>query len=466
MVVYTCNLCNKKFTLKGDYTRHINKKFACNKEALCTYNIITQNTSNITQNTSNITQNTSNITQNTSNVQQRPNIDENIDINNLECKYCNKKYSRIDNLHRHEKEYCKIKIQMEIDDKKKEKLYELLVQEREEIKKEREKMKKEIEETNKKIETLQKQLLKSNSKMISVRNNNSNNTINIHNNNILNLMYPFDKIDESVIRSRMTMDEKREMLLNNDTYINMIQKIYFNDNHPELQSAYIDNKKMMFVMILKEDGKFDLCDWNYVINKMNRIIPDTFNNIQKDVGRNIDIKTIKSNEKLMNEVVNTINIREGKLMETTRKCIRFVNTPADLPKTTNDGKHVKLANDVVMRVKSILYNNKDKIKSTYNKMMANGPLNDIVAEKIGYIGEIISEDDIDEDDDIEAINNIDDNSHLILDQVDKNKIIGYIKDGKEYYYDDNGDLDRIIAKEEAKCLEQIRAREIEKWSKQ
>jgi uncharacterized C2H2 Zn-finger protein len=31
MTIYTCNKCGKIFELKGDYTRHINKKFSCKK---------------------------------------------------------------------------------------------------------------------------------------------------------------------------------------------------------------------------------------------------------------------------------------------------------------------------------------------------------------------------------------------------------------------------------------------------
>ena len=29
---YECNKCNKIFTLKGDYTRHMNRKFPCRSE--------------------------------------------------------------------------------------------------------------------------------------------------------------------------------------------------------------------------------------------------------------------------------------------------------------------------------------------------------------------------------------------------------------------------------------------------
>ena len=34
MVIYTCNICDKIFTNKTDYIRHINRKYTCKKNII------------------------------------------------------------------------------------------------------------------------------------------------------------------------------------------------------------------------------------------------------------------------------------------------------------------------------------------------------------------------------------------------------------------------------------------------
>jgi uncharacterized C2H2 Zn-finger protein len=81
MVLYTCNLCNKEFTLKGDYTRHIHKKFPCSKDTKESPIIVSPG---IRQNPPNqIILHEANIT------------------SNLICKYCDKMFKRSDYLKNH-----------------------------------------------------------------------------------------------------------------------------------------------------------------------------------------------------------------------------------------------------------------------------------------------------------------------------------------------------------------------------
>jgi hypothetical protein len=115
---YKCNICNKGYTSYQSMWNH-NKKF---------HNIMS---SKITHQNSNNTQNSSNISQNSSNISQ--NISTLI-INkecNLICKYCNNKYSRIDNLKRHEQS-CKEKINKQINEEIKLKEMDLLLKQQEE----------------------------------------------------------------------------------------------------------------------------------------------------------------------------------------------------------------------------------------------------------------------------------------------------------------------------------------------
>ena len=80
MVEYECNNCHKKFNLKGDYARHLNRKIPCN------------NLQELSKNANNIIENI---------------VDNIIEKNELQCSHCNKKYSRKYELSRHIKNGCK-----------------------------------------------------------------------------------------------------------------------------------------------------------------------------------------------------------------------------------------------------------------------------------------------------------------------------------------------------------------------
>lgn len=93
MVEYMCNLCSKKFNHKGTYMRHINKKYSC----VTTMTIITQPNKPIT-------------------IIAQP--DKPITINGKnECSYCNKNFTSLKSLRRHNKYYCaKLKIRTDVQD--------------------------------------------------------------------------------------------------------------------------------------------------------------------------------------------------------------------------------------------------------------------------------------------------------------------------------------------------------------
>ena len=79
MVLYICSLCNKKFNHKGDYTRHINRKYKCK--------IIPSNNKTL----------------------KKLSIKSNVkNTNGFECEYCKIIIKRKDNLKRHYK-ICKVK---------------------------------------------------------------------------------------------------------------------------------------------------------------------------------------------------------------------------------------------------------------------------------------------------------------------------------------------------------------------
>lgn len=81
MKTYECARCKKVFTLKGDYTRHLNRKIPC-----------TEQLQTVVENTT----------------KELEKIEQKISVKN-ECKYCHKSFSRSDALSRHMCRYCKVK---------------------------------------------------------------------------------------------------------------------------------------------------------------------------------------------------------------------------------------------------------------------------------------------------------------------------------------------------------------------
>jgi DNA-directed RNA polymerase subunit RPC12/RpoP len=143
MVFYNCFNCNKEFTDKSMYTRHLNRKNPCKKV-----------------DAENIPKNTENIPKNTENIKKE-----------YICIYCHKKLARSTNLNYHLEKACKVKKQ---DNLEKETIYQHLLNEHLNIKNENKDIKTKLIEIEKKL---------SKNKIM----NNNNNTNNINNGTINNI---------------------------------------------------------------------------------------------------------------------------------------------------------------------------------------------------------------------------------------------------------------------------------------
>ena len=314
---YICSDCNKLFNNKTKYMKHINRKFSCKKDDMCSLNESIPN--EIIETASNI--NTSELTPNTS--EQTPNTSG----SNLMCHYCLKLYSRSDNLYRHMRLNCKIKKQ---EDNKKKDIYQKLLKENEELKKKLE----EVENENKQMKTLGK----------TINNNSKNcNIQNIENQNItLNLM-AFGREDLEKIDVKFIL----EALKRGTSAIPVITEcVHFNAKYPEYQNVYITNMNQKYGMIY--NGK----EWK--LKDKDTIIEDLYEKKYDFLDENF--------ENIYNE-----------LSESQQKAFkRFL----DIHEKADTNKQFKKIIDKIKQdLKFLLYNNKNIPMDNYTKMVDSGKIN-------------------------------------------------------------------------------------------
>tara|TARA_Y100000768_G_scaffold385668_1_gene372299 strand:+ start:1139 stop:1975 length:837 start_codon:yes stop_codon:yes gene_type:complete len=238
MVEYTCSACNKIFTQKGHYMRHINRKFPCTKKnnEYSKYSISGINIPNLEY-------------------KEKP-----------KCIYCQKTYSTKYNLNKHYKT-CNQKKEIDMKDK----LYNLLIKENQ----------KKLEEDNlflkQQINNLQKQLNKDNTNIVISNNTNCNNkTINILAYNKTDLSHLSDKDFEFIMKKCY------------QAVPTLIEKTHFNPNKLENKNIYINNIQNKFVMI------YNGIKWN-LVNREDTIndIYENSSNILEDKIENWEVNKYK-----------------------------------------------------------------------------------------------------------------------------------------------------------------------------
>jgi len=240
---FYCEICEKNYKSIQSLSNHKRKFHPKNIKKSSN---ITQNQGKSLKKSSNITQNQGDNTQNTS---------------KIICEFCNKSYTRKDNLKRHLTK-CKKKDSFEL------------------IKKENEIMKKELLKLmNKKCKihpnTLKK-ICRDNGIMIDNSNINSHNTNNITNNNntvnnnTINIIgFGFEGMD---IDKTLTKKEKIKILkYGGSSLYKFVEYIHFNDKYPQYQNIAItnlnnpyaykyDSRKQKFIACLKDELLDELID--------------------------------------------------------------------------------------------------------------------------------------------------------------------------------------------------------------
>jgi hypothetical protein len=196
--------------------------------------------------------------------------------NGINCEHCNRVFNRKDSLTRHLKT-CKTKFS--VINSLKNKIKEL-EDNNKTLQNDNEELNDYIHELEKNTKQLQKNLLEKVKFINTMENttnttNNTNNTLNMgdnntignNNNNVNNII--INAFDNTKLDC-LTDDEIYECLKTmSDSYIKVLEKIHFNNNHPENQNVYLSNLRLntmrvfngsLWTTIDKEEALIKICD--------------------------------------------------------------------------------------------------------------------------------------------------------------------------------------------------------------
>ena len=303
MVTYSCSKCNKKFFYKNDYTRHINRKFPCNKNIEFQMGGSPPELSKAHPKLSK--------------------IEKTIEKENHICYYCKNEFSNKYNLNRHINLVCKIKKQHE---KEKEEKYNELIQRIENNEKK-------FEEKITNLENQLREEKEKNNKLIQMNTsdktiNNNCNINNIENQNItFNLIAhgreDLDKIDVKYIL---------EALKRGTSAIPVItERIHLNIKYPEFNNVYIPSTTHSHAMVFNGE-KWELKDKNETIdnlydNKYN-FLEEKFEEICEDEDKKKEIsnsqkESFKRFIKIQEEAEDDSNVNSKKIVKDIKKKMKY-----------------------------------------------------------------------------------------------------------------------------------------------
>ena len=322
MVVFTCKRCGYKTNHKHNFMKHLNRKFKC-KPIISDISFVTLITQfnngsyeiepKCKHNPEKFTENPEKFTENPENPENPEKFTEK--IKKYKCEYCQKNFTRKDNLKTHQKKHCKNKHKKAVGRKTngQNSLIKYFSNKLDEIegkqKKEKEKHEKEKSELRSQIEKL----------LEKVGNNNNNTTNKIETQIVLN---NFGKENIEYINSNHI-----NKLIQQGIYAaipKIIKFLHFNPEHPENRNVKITNKKEAWAQIWNND-KWELKNKklviNNIVNKGYNILddkkkPDELSNKKK--SKLCDFQDNYSNDdkdthKYLNKEVETLILNESKM---------------------------------------------------------------------------------------------------------------------------------------------------------
>ena len=298
MVEYECFRCGYMTNLRGNLKQHLNRKNICKTiDEDISIELIKKHyeLENNTQDTPKLHQTSTKIHQNDEkNIHQNPpkmakkstKIHQNPPKNYI-CKFCNNNFTRSDSLNRHYNR-CKLKKESE----------SLILHQHSDFVE----MKKEIEELKKYKTNIQNQ------------NNNTTNNNNINNGNIININnYGNENLNHLRTRDFLKLFDGIF-----GAVPKLIEKIHFDNKHPENKNIKYTNKKLPFIKVVKDkkwqlinkkpelldliDSKYYMLKEKYfeIINKGNHNISD----VQRSRIDSYFKKYQEDDKKIMLDLIN------------------------------------------------------------------------------------------------------------------------------------------------------------------
>jgi hypothetical protein len=283
----------------------------CNKEYSCRQNLWKHNQKN------HVNDNT-NLPQKPSDLPQKPSVIPQL-TSKLVCNYCNKTYSRADNLKRH-MDKCKVKIN---NDKSKDEIIAIL---QDTIKQQQELFQKQFIEMKKQLlDTINKQCKKHPKTLQKINNqlNANNNTIN--SNNTINIL----ALGHEDLAEVFSKKEKLTVLKNKFNCLPyLIEYAHFNDKFPQFKNIIITN--MQNSIAYKYDYKLN----QFVAIDKNELLDDLIGERIADI------------EAFYDEL-------EAELDDKTKKIIEKVLDKMEIDPAYKEEKKKE--------IKLIIYNNRNKV---------------------------------------------------------------------------------------------------------
>lgn len=317
-MIYSCDRCNKIFKQKSNYLAHNRRKKSCINTNMIEY----QNKIDCNSKLSTIPHFTTKNTQKNLKNHQKVGII----LDDLTCSFCTKVYSRKDSLLRH-LNICKTKLSHDNDIENKDKLIELLIEEKNLLAKQNALCNKEITELRAKITDISKLIINKNNKIIC----NSNNNINSHNQITNNIVVKFGH--ENI--NKLSFEEKLKICSSSFAATkNYIESLYFNKRLPEFHNVYVSDKKFKYGLVY--DGKkFELQHLDFIIDEL---LETSTDNIQQMIEEHDIFEKLTPNK------------------------IKHIKMLIYQIKTSNDEVFIR---ERKYEIKMILYNNRKLILNTH-----------------------------------------------------------------------------------------------------
>jgi hypothetical protein len=313
---------------------------------------------------------------------------------------------------------CKVKI---LDNEHKEKIFELLVKENQDIKKELEEIKKQM----------QKQINKIHTQNINKGNvtNNTNNTNNTNTNIIIpqSMLTDFGKEDYEKISIKRILDSVKKSGV--EGIISCFNDIHYNDETPQYKNVFITDKSRDKGMIY-EGGQWKVKTIKKIVGELITHIERYHRVIENRVRKGIYKDMINPDDPTKKNKINSKELKKDIESRLKKYILRYYGDDPDTnPKDSKKFYEMVLKNlsNHLFDIKDKVYNNYEKLLDDINKDQLDPEIKEIKEEKKQIIKELdkLTKEDLE----MEADSDSDSGSGSELDESDDNK-----DDEDEYEY--------------------------------